>query len=125
MSHNPSAGSVETANLPFGKTTIMGVDYGHFNVDGSMLDSQFVKTAHIIESKYKEVLQSRQECLKLEKWVSRLCDNICCERVPLLKNRNAYIKLLLKSLQELGRLEGIFKKMPPHDGQELLNLQKH
>ena len=50
---------------------------------------------------------------------------MCCEKVPLLKNRNAYIKLLLKSLQELGSLEGIFKKMPPQDGKELENLQKH
>ena len=50
---------------------------------------------------------------------------MCCERVPLLKNRNAYIKLLLKSIQELGRLEGIFKKLPPHDSQELQNIQKH
>ncbi len=81
-----------------------------------MLDAQFVRTATIIEEIYKKVLQSRQEILKLEKWVDRLCDHMCCERLPLLKNRNAYIKLLLKSLQELGSLEGVFKKMPPHDG---------
>ena len=56
VSFNISARSVESTNLPFGKTNIMGIDYRHFNVEGSMLDAQFVKTANVIESLYKEVL---------------------------------------------------------------------
>ena len=50
---------------------------------------------------------------------------LCCERVPLLKNRNNYMKLLQRCLSELGSLEGVFRKMPPQGAQELRTLQKH
>ena len=50
---------------------------------------------------------------------------LCCERVPLLKNRNNYLKQLLRCLTEIGSLEGIFRKGPPQGGEELKTLQKH
>ena len=45
--------------------------------------------------------------------------------MPLLKNRNKYIKLLKLCVFEIKRLEGIFKKMPPSDGDDLKIIQNH
>lgn len=42
-----------------------------------------------------------------------------------MKNRNKYIKLLRICVVELKRLEGIFKKLPPNDGEELKMIQNH
>jgi hypothetical protein len=36
-----------------------------------------------------------------------------------MKNRNKYLKLLRLCVVEIKRLEGVFKKMPPADGEEL------
>ena len=66
-----------------------------------------------VEESYRDVLKNRQERLRCEAWIKKLSEMLCCDRVPLLKNRNNYMKLLLRCLQELGVLDGIFKKMPP------------
>jgi len=50
--------------------------------------------------------------------MKKLCDN-CCEKIPLMKNRNKYAKLLKLCIFEIKRLEGVFKKMPPSDGEDL------
>ena len=113
-------------SLPFGKTLILGKEYTHLNVQDSMLDSQFVKMASQVESDYKTIMKNnRQESLRLEAWLKKLSEMLCCERVPLLKNRNNYMKLLQRCLGELGTLEGVFRKMPPQGAQELRTLQKH
>jgi hypothetical protein len=56
--------------------------------------------------------------------VKKLCEN-CCDRQPLLKNRNKYAKLLRICVMDLKRLEGLFKKMPPTEGEELKMIQNH
>lgn len=43
----------------------------------------------------------------------------CCDKAPLLKNRNKYAKLLKMCVFDIKRLEGVFKKMPPSDGDDL------
>jgi len=90
-----------------------------------MLDIQFVKMAQRIESVYKDVFPARLDRVRVQEWVTRLADNWCCDKLPLLKNRNRYVKLLLSCLTELGKLAGVFKKRPPTGGQELGTLQKH
>lgn len=42
-----------------------------------------------------------------------------------MKNRNKYIKLLRMCVLDIKRLEGIFKKMPPTDGEDLKIIQNH
>ena len=103
--------------------TIFGQVYSNFDLNESMLDIAFVKTAGQIEDIYKEVLSGKPERVRVESWVKRLCTSECCDRIPLLKSRNRYIKLLLTCLSDLGRLEGVFKKMPP-ENKELPNLLK-
>ena len=78
-----------------------------------MLDAQFVKMATAIEREYQDVLRSRQERLRCENWIEKLASMLCCEKLPLLKIRNNYIKQLQRCVTEVGSLEGIFKKMPP------------
>ena len=90
-----------------------------------MLDAQFLKMVKQVEGEYSEVLRNRQDRLKCENWVKKLCSLICCEKVPLLKNRNTYVRLLLRCLTDVGSLEGVFRKMPPESAQELKTLQKH
>ena len=112
-------------SLPFGTVVIMGREYTHLNTADSVLDGQFVKLAACVEATYREVLLSRQERLRCEAWVHKLAEMLCCDRVPLLKNRNNYAKQLMRSLTEIGKLEGVFKKMPPQGASELQTLQKH
>ena len=42
-----------------------------------------------------------------------------------MKNRNKYAKLLRLCIIDLKRLEGLFKKMPPSDGEDLRMIQPH
>mmetsp|Transcript_17476 Transcript_17476/g.16691 ORF Transcript_17476/g.16691 Transcript_17476/m.16691 type:complete len:94 (+) Transcript_17476:276-557(+) len=42
-----------------------------------------------------------------------------------MKNRNKYISLLRMCVEEIGRLEGVFKKMPEADGEEIKLIQNH
>ena len=109
-------------SLPFGVVTILGKQYTHLNTQESMLDAQFVKMATAVEAKYREVLTSRQERLRCENWVKKLTEMLCCDRVPLLKNRNNYMKQLQRCIVDLGGLEGLFRKMPPTGPQELSTL---
>ena len=46
-------------SLPFGTVTILGKEYPHFNIVDSVLDSQFVRMASVIEQEYKSCLTSR------------------------------------------------------------------
>ena len=103
----------------------MGKEYSNLNTSDSVLDNQFVKMASTVENEYKEVLYTRQERLRCEAWVHKLSEMLCCERIPLLKNRNNYIKQLMRCLNEVGELVGVFRKMPPQGAQELRTLQKH
>jgi hypothetical protein len=114
-------------DLPPGvqRITLFGKHYTHFNMEDSMLDVQFVKTAQRIEEVYFDVFPSKQDRMRVQEWVTRLCDHWCCERLPLMKNRNRYVKLLLTCLTDLGRLAGIFKKLPPKNSQDITTLQKH
>ena len=102
-------------------TVILGKKYSHFNLSESMLDSTFVKQAKAVEDRYRKVLNSRQDRLRVEEWLSKLASYLCLEKLPLLKNRNSYMKQLHRCIMELGALEGVFKKMPPA-GTDLENL---
>ena len=115
--------SVRVSGFNVTSCTILGQVYSHFDLNESMLDISFVKTASQIEDIYKEKLSGKPERVRVESWVKRLCTSECCDKIPLLKNRNRYIKLLLTCLADLGRLEGVFKKMPP-ENKELANLLK-
>ena len=95
------------------------------NVFDSMLDVTFVKMASAVQNTYEDVLVSRQECLRCENWVRTLAEMLCCDKVPLLKIRNNYMKQLLRCVSEIGSLVGVFRKMPPAGSHELKNLQKH
>ena len=81
--------------------------------------------ANTVEDEYRDVLYTRQERLRCEAWVNKLAEMLCCDRVPLLKNRNTYMKQLMRCLLEIGQLEGVFRKMPPQGNQELKTMQKH
>jgi hypothetical protein len=84
----------------------------------SKLDKKFLAMAIEIEQNYKLIFYSKPDYIRIEQWVKRLCEN-CCNKVPLMKNRNKYLKLLRLCVVEIKRLEGVFKKMPPADGEEL------
>ena len=73
---------------------ILGKEYSHFNVGDSVLDSQFVRMVQAVESDYGRSLKSRQERLRCEAWIKKLAGLLCCDKVPLLKNRNNYLKQL-------------------------------
>ena len=72
-----------------------------------------MKMAVSVEYELISALHRRQDLLRCEAWVGKLAEMLCCDRIPLLKNRNNYMKQLVRSLQETGSLVGVFKKMPP------------
>jgi hypothetical protein len=120
---SPYASSYCQKQVPV--VVLFGKKYSHFNMEDSMLDVQFIKTVQRIEEVYKDIFPARPDRVRVQEWVVRLADNWCCDKLPLLKNRNRYIKLLLSCMTDIGKLAGVFKKRPPLVGQELATLQKH
>ena len=74
--------------------SVLGRNYSHFDLTNSMLDIQFVKAVEKIEDEYKYAVRAKPDQLRVEQWVKKLCTTECCDKVPLLKNRNRYAKLL-------------------------------
>ena len=97
---------------------VFGKYYEHLKPSISKVDRTFVKTANEIEGAYRGIFFSRPDQVRIEQWIKKLCEN-CCEKMPLMKNRNKYIKLMKTCILDLKRFEGVFKKMPPSDGEEL------
>ncbi|CDW83149.1 UNKNOWN [Stylonychia lemnae] len=103
---------------------INGRVYDHFKPQKYRLDQKFIEIMEIIEHHYRGVFYSKPDQVRIEQWMKKLCDN-CCEKVPLMKNRNRYAKLLKLCIINIKRLEGVFKKMPPSDGEDLRMIQNH
>ena len=72
--------------------------------------------AKVVEGEYREALMSRHERLRCEAWVTKLSSMLCGEKVPFLKNRNNYMRLLQRCILEVGALQGVFRKLPPDGG---------
>jgi hypothetical protein len=71
-------------------------------------------------------MKKRPDRVKVMAWVRKLSESQCVGRVPLLKNRNKHAALMLRSLEELGHLEGIFKMLPGTGAErEIGTLQRH
>lgn len=73
------------------------------------LDGDFIKATIMIQNSIGEF--SKQEQLRVEKWVSKLARMTA--HIEWKKNRNVYISLLMQNVLEKKALESPFNKSPP------------
>ena len=99
-----------------------GRKYTHFKPLTYRNDKTLVQILRQVEREYKEIFPSKPDQVRIEQWARKLCED-CLGKAPLMKNRNKYAKLLKTCVFDIGRLEGVFKKMPRNDGEDLKLIQ--
>ena len=103
---------------------LFGRTYDHLKPQTYTLDRKFLAMSETIDRNFRSTFYSKPDQVRVEQWLKRLCEH-CCDRQPLMKNRNRYAKLLRLCVTDIKRLEGVFKKMPPAIGEELKMIQNH
>jgi len=105
---------------------ILSKTYDHLTPSTSTLDQKFLRHIQAVEKEYKLLFSSKPDQVRVEQWLRKMAEAPRSQDSAILKNRNKYAKLLKMCVLDLKRLEGIFKKMPPSDGDnELRPIQHH